>query len=250
MKNTIRTINSEKLNLATVEGFAKGLEFAVASYKDASNAFSKLAPFALVFSTVDKDSNLDPINKLYVAMSAKTADQTVLQKKLVTFVSMYAGFLAFDKDAKSKPFAYKTTKGAKGIKKNIDPSKRVLGPDFALSLDFRICEKAKDESEKKKPLVTEKTVKSFSEKLASTFNTLEFEAHDMQNPVTAEKAISDKRTLESALIELALSFCDREILLARLAPNAGDSRDEAETELTREEQKAAVLRGDADSKQA
>lgn len=247
MKNTIRTINSEKLNLATVEGFTKGLDFAVASYKDASNAFSKLAPFALAFATVDKDSNLDPINKLYVAMSAKTSDQTVLQKKLVTFVSIYAPFLAFDKDAKNKPFAYKTVKGAKGIKKNIEPSKRVLAENFALSLDFRICEKAKDESEKKKPLVTEKTVKAFSEKLSSTFNTLEFEAHDMNNPVTAEKAISDRRTLESALIELALSFCDREVLLARLAPNAGESRSIADTTLTDNEAGAAAMRGDDDA---
>ncbi len=271
MKNTIKQYNNAQFDFKTASGLSEYIKKAGQNFVRADEAFSVAAPYALYYATAEKDSNLDPVNQLFLAMALKTDGENLSanQKKLITFIELYAPFLRFDGEtAKLKPIKLKKAGRDRktGKTKYIPVDKRVLSENFEFSLDFRTCKKAETEkAETEKPL-TLKQAKSFIDKQLSGYaKKTQTMAQKLDAIVT--ETVEDKTKQEESKIDLYTTLLDMvfstvpaHLIAARLEAETGTVVGEPETVeqkptgngriIPSESEKLDGLRGDQDAKQA
>lgn len=227
MKDTIKQYNSEQFDFKTAASLSDYIKKAGQNFARADEAFSTAAPYALFYATAEKDSNLDPINQLFLAMALKTDGENLSmnQKKLVTFIELYAPFLRFDREAaKLKPIKLKKAGRDRktGKPKYIPVEKRVLAENFEFSLDFRVCKKAETENDETEKPVTMRQAQSFIKNQLSGYaektQTMAQKIDAIVAETDEDKAQQDevKIDLYTSLLDMVFSTVPVHLIAARL----------------------------------
>lgn len=240
MKNTIKQYNSEQFDFKTAASLSDYIKKAGQNFARADEAFSTAAPYALFYATAEKDSNLDPLNQLFLAMALKTDGDNLSmnQKKLITFIELYAPFLRFDKEtAKQKPIKLKKAGRDKktGKPKYVPVAKRVLSENFEFSLDFRVCKKAEIEKDETEKPVTLKQAQAFIKNQLSGYVEKTQTMAQKLDAIVAEtdeegvKQEEAKIDLYNSLLDMVFGTVPVHLIEARLAAESGSVVGEPET---------------------
>lgn len=240
MKNTIKQYNNEQFDFKTAASLSDYIKKAGHNFARADEAFSVAAPYTLYYATAEKGSNLDPINQLFLAMALKTDGENLSmnQKKLITFIELYAPFLRFDKEtAKLKPIKFKKAGRDKktGKQKYIPVGKRVLAENFEFSLDFRVCKKAEIEKDETEKPVTLKQAQAFIKNQLSGYTektqtmAQKIDAIVTETEEDKEKQQEAKIDLYSSLLDLVFSTVPVHLIAARLEAETSAVVGEPET---------------------
>jgi len=204
MKNEITTTKK----ISDVHEFNKVLSAVRSMERAAGRGYKILAIAAVEFATAAGGSNLDPLNRLYNALSPINGGQGQRQKALLAFVRQWAPFIEFK--AENGRFRLKRIKNRKSGKYTpIAVEKRVLREGFKPSLDFTKSlptgsGKNNGDGAKKAPTprAAIKSIKSAAEKAAE-----------------AAKAAdsSEKLDIYSPLLDALFSIVPHHLIAARLA---------------------------------
>jgi hypothetical protein len=249
---------------AQIKSFVKGKAFTLAKIKEELH----LAVSQALFFTAAPHNDVTALNTIFGAFAGQSKQLTSSQKSIIEFVKFHAGaFLTFSQDTNA--FRFKTVR-VRGRSKAISEEKRTLVEGFDKMADYRdwlhpdtiAANKAADsvieaDSLSVEPIVGEdngtpnvpkegagkgKGIKSLTKARIETFKKAALVTLKMKARTDAEKEAQE------AMLTLVHFLAKQTGILA--VDNKGKPVTIADTELTREEQKAAVLRGDADSKQA
>jgi hypothetical protein len=249
---------------AQLKRFVKGKAFTLAKVKEELHQAVSQA----LFFTSAPHNDVTALNVVFSAFAGQSKQLTSTQKRIVEFAKYNASnYLTFDQE--KAEFRFKTVR-VKGRSKAISEEKRTLVEGYEKMADYRdwlhpdtiAANKAADSVIDADSLTVEpvasgdngapsvpkegagkgKAIKPLTKARIETFKKSALVTLKMKAKTDAEKEAQE------SMLALVHFLAKQAGILA--VDSNGDRLTVADTELTSEEQKAAVLRGDADSKQA